>query len=826
MLADGMAQLQKAMIKQIDKGDTEDKSPETVKPGTLALPMLKEVVAETSCVDVMDWMELIDGPMSDLSDSSAGWWRRVTSEAYRAYGLWSLASPLDRLAIYPEVKDLEEGKFSRLNSRAAAMIVTALHETVRQEVVARRLTGSTVRLVFRLLTLYQPGGEEEKFQILQNLQSPAPEQEASKAVLALRAWSRWLRRCKELNVQTPDPSLLARGLTNLVKSVMEKNADSAFRTSLVKSTLQIDSNPSYDKVDSYFKHLMAECEAMAVSASGVQTVTVTPRQDPRLRPIAMKPEPKTSPTPPNPKTTSTATTSTPAPENNKFAKPKSEVQCRFFGKTTKGCTRAGKCPFQHSWEGLDKKDRCLVCGGKGHGAKECPTKKGPTSTGNSPKAAPEKPAAAASSSSTTSARTVRVDECMLGYLNLIPMRYLTKKYPLTRQGDRPTLLEEVLGMILFVKMTMIERCKSKAKEHRQGKQRLVLLKPRLTLSHICAHIVIVIRAFQRELKLWGDLITFDFLDMRKAADAGLGIDDGAREVLVIRDVATKMIAAIPTESRHTEQVVSALKRLFGRQKVKMAYSDVAPEFEAAMSELRIPLDHSLPGKPNNNSLADRTNQEIINTVATAMLHAGLPAQYWSFALNCVTHNLNIEDVEGDGDSARKRMTGDDFKGKAIPFGAKVFFKPTDTRDKTCSHKFDPKGIPGVFAGYVVTTGQSWSRKYRVKEFANVNLSMDAAVPRKLAQPYQTEVIHLPKEITFPLKAEYEKMNETLEGLKDNVHLDGKEIKDFGDDDDAPDRPPSGGQGGDELDDGHPPPDPGELEDPDLADIELSEDEKS
>ena len=38
----------------------------------------------------------------------------------------------------------------------------------------------------------------------------------------------------------------------------------------------------------------------------------------------------------------------------------------------------------------------------------------------------------------------------------------------------------------------------------------------------------------------------------------------------------------------------------------------------------------------------------------------------------------------------------------------------------------------------MTTGQSWSRKYRVwdmKEFANVNLSMDAAVPRKLAQPY-------------------------------------------------------------------------------------------
>ena len=44
--------------------------------------------------------------------------------------------------------------------------------------------------------------------------------------------------------------------------------------------------------------------------------------------------------------------------------------------------------------------------------------------------------------------------------------------------------------------------------------------------------------------------------------------------------------------------------------------------------------------------------------------------------------------------------------------------------------------------------------------------MDAAVLRKLAQPYQAEVIHFPKEITIHFKAEYERMNETLEGLKD------------------------------------------------------------
>ena len=65
------------------------------------------------------------------------------------------------------------------------------------------------------------------------------------------------------------------------------------------------------------------------------------------------------------------------------------------------------------------------------------------------------------------------------------------------------------------------------------------------------------------------------------------------------------------------------------------------------------------------------------------------------------------------------------------------------------------------------------------EFAGVNLSMDAAVPRRLAQPYLTEVVVLPEDLVFPLKDEYERMNSTLEGLNDNRRLQGREIKDAG-----------------------------------------------
>ena len=109
-----------------------------------------------------------------------------------------------------------------------------------------------------------------------------------------------------------------------------------------------------------------------------------------------------------------------------------------------------------------------------------------------------------------------------------------------------------------------------------------------TLAHLCTHRYRnpyceacirakmkhyrTVRGAFKSLKSWGDLITFGFLDMRRAADMGVGNDDEAREVLVVRDVATRVIAAIPTPSRFTDDVVEALERQIGRRKVKLAYS--------------------------------------------------------------------------------------------------------------------------------------------------------------------------------------------------------------------------------------------------------------
>ena len=214
-------------------------------------------------------------------------------------------------------------------------------------------------------------------------------------------------------------------------------------------------------------------------------------------------------------------------------------------------------------------------------------------------------------------------------------------------------------------------------------------------------------AFKRSLKKFGDLITFDIVDSkRRVLDDGIELE---REVFIIRDRYTGMIGAYPSKSIDHASVVRAVKQFIGQRKIAMAYADKAPQFESAFKELRITLDHSVPGRSQTNALAERTNQFVMSTAATCLLQAGLPPCFWRKAIECVCHLLNIE--PGDGDlSAWCKLHNKEFPGIKVPFGALVFFKPSGARAVDQDHKFDPKAIPGVFAGYNMGSGHHWNRQ--------------------------------------------------------------------------------------------------------------------
>ena len=216
-------------------------------------------------------------------------------------------------------------------------------------------------------------------------------------------------------------------------------------------------------------------------------------------------------------------------------------------------------------------------------------------------------------------------------------------------------------------------------------------------------------AFQRKLTKFGDLVTFDYVDNRRIAEQDYGDD---KTIFVIRDRYTGMLQSYPSARKDTNAVITAVKQFMGRRKIREAYSDDAPQFEKAMKIMRIPMDTSLAGKTKHNSLAERTNQFVLVATTTCLLEAGIPPCFWMYAIRCVSHLLNIEPNDEEVSSWCK-LHGEEFKGKMIPFGALVYFKPSGSREREQQHKFDPMGIPGVFAGYSIGPGLHWSRKYRV-----------------------------------------------------------------------------------------------------------------
>ena len=142
------------------------------------------------------------------------------------------------------------------------------------------------------------------------------------------------------------------------------------------------------------------------------------------------------------------------------------------------------------------------------------------------------------------------------------------------------------------------------------------------------------------------------------------------------------------------------------------------------------------------------------------------------------------------------------------------YRPPKTREAGQLHKFGPDSIPGVCAGYHIGPGIHWSRQYKVwplSEFVHQNLGDDASKPEhRLLKPHLTEKVEMVTPLTFPCKQEYERMNTTLEGMKEKELLDGDSSKRPRDDDNEEDEQEEDDDELDDEDDGGPGPSGGKA----------------
>ncbi len=192
-LMQGMQEMQKKIIEREEKQEGEMKGVEFVR-GQHELPKLQEWHPGTAPIDLNDWLVLIEPVMADLTQTSQEWWELLLSEARSWYDAHVQKTPLERLAHEPGPSlELSKKKWGRLEKRASTMLMMGIPESQREEMVATKQT-SAMKIVCRLLTIYQPGGLAEKEVILRALEAPAEAGSLAEAVGGLRKWMRWRNR--------------------------------------------------------------------------------------------------------------------------------------------------------------------------------------------------------------------------------------------------------------------------------------------------------------------------------------------------------------------------------------------------------------------------------------------------------------------------------------------------------------------------------------------------------------------------------------------------------------------------------------------------------
>lgn len=105
------------------------------------------------------------------------------------YKVWLEASPLERLHMeIPAVEEVSPGQL-RLDQRVTALLLAALPEALKEELIANRQL-HTAAILLRVLKAYQPGGQAEKAATLSALTATTPASTPGEAVKALRLWHR------------------------------------------------------------------------------------------------------------------------------------------------------------------------------------------------------------------------------------------------------------------------------------------------------------------------------------------------------------------------------------------------------------------------------------------------------------------------------------------------------------------------------------------------------------------------------------------------------------------------------------------------------------
>ena len=315
--------------------------------------------------------------MGSLSAGSATWFTGVQSRVTEHYAKWLASDPVSRLTVRQAA--IEDGaswasgpQYAMLEQRMTTLLLEAIPASVKTEVVTVRAL-TTVGILFLLHTRYQLADQAEKAAILQYLVNPESPKDLGSSVKNLRRWIRLLARSSELQLSSPDPSLLIKAVDKLGQPHLGDSA-AIFRVQAFRLQHGVDHQPSYAIAVSLAQLYLAELETLVLMMPDSERQKVAALQEGGLSGPELPPRTR------GPKRQEKGGKS----EANKEVKE----TCRQFN-SEKGCPRGNTCKYLHKPTEGGMTGRCFNCGGA-HLKAEC-TSPGGGSVDKPPEKPPSTP---------------------------------------------------------------------------------------------------------------------------------------------------------------------------------------------------------------------------------------------------------------------------------------------------------------------------------------------------------------------------------------------------------------------------------------------------
>ena len=173
-------------------------------PEALKVGDLPSLGSENASIQFGDWLVLARPVMNDIGGSASAWWNDLLAEVDALYGEWLMASPLQRLRLKPHQRALD-ATGQRIEMKAVNMLLQVLPEVIKKDVVATRSLTST-SILFRLYTLYQPGGGAERAGLLKSISDPKVPSNVQEIASSLRQWRRCVTVCQPCGGTADYPS--------------------------------------------------------------------------------------------------------------------------------------------------------------------------------------------------------------------------------------------------------------------------------------------------------------------------------------------------------------------------------------------------------------------------------------------------------------------------------------------------------------------------------------------------------------------------------------------------------------------------------------------